>query len=398
MEHRTEQPARWMGTGYSESPDSATAGAAAAAQAIAGRSPALLIIYCAVRYDFERLLDAVRVQADANTVIVGCTTAGHVTPGYGDPAEESVVVVALGGPGLEVRAAVGRDVSTRRQEAGADAVAGVAGLTKNHRVGLLLCDGLLGEQNEVVRGAYSVASALVPLVGGCAGDDMQLRQTHQFFGNRHGVEVLTDAVIGVSLGSDAKLGIGIAHGWHKRGEPMIVTRSEKGRLYELDGAPALDVFLERTGIDRAVLGSAEAFQAAAFANPLGLSRRTDEDIRIAHSWDPDDGSLLFLADTPQGALAWVMGAEEDSVVDAGAVSCRQAIDALTGAEPVGILAFDCGVRKMVLGPDGVKREIAAMARETAGVPLAGFYSYGEFARTRGARGLHRLTVVTLAIA
>ncbi|GAA2853840.1 hypothetical protein Acy02nite_49990 [Actinoplanes cyaneus] len=387
-----------MGTGYSRSADAATAGTAAAGQAIAGRTPALLIIYCAVRYDFERLVDAVRAQAGPSTVIVGCTTAGHVTPGYGDPAEESVVVVALGGPGLEVRAAVGRNMSARPQEAGADAAAGMAALTRSHRAGLLLCDGLLGDQHEVVRGAYSVAGALVPLVGGCAGDDMRLQQTHQFFGDLHGVEVLTDAVVGVGLGSDAKLGVGIAHGWHKRGEPMIVTRSEKGRVYELDEAPAVDVFLERTGIERSALQNGEAFQAAAFANPLGLSRRTGEDIRIAHSWDPDDRSLLFLADTPQGALAWAMGAEQDSVVDAGALSCRQAIDALEGAEPVGILAFDCGVRKTVLGPDGIGREIAAMEREAAGVPVAGFYSYGEFARTRGARGLHRLTVVTLAVA
>ncbi|WP_229074983.1 FIST signal transduction protein [Actinoplanes sp. DH11] len=398
MEKRTEQAARWMGTGYSDSPDAAAAGTAAATQAIAGRSPALLIVYCAVRYDFARLLDAVRAQADAGTVIVGCTTAGHLTPGYGDVASESVVIVAMGGPGLEVRASVARNASASRQEAGAVAAAGVAELTKEHRAGLLLCDGLLGEQDEVVRGAYSVATAMVPLVGGCAGDDMRLTLTHLFFGDRDGVEVLTDAVVGVALGSDAKLGVGIAHGWHKRGEPMIVTRSEKGRLYELDGAPALDVFLERTGIDPAVLENAGAFEAAAFAKPLGLSRRTGEDIRIAHSWDPEDRSLLFLADTPQGALAWVMGAEEGSIADAGAVSCRQAVDALDGADPVGFLAFDCGIRKAVLGPDGVEREIAAIERETGGAPLAGFYSYGEFARTRGARGLHRLTVVTLAIA
>ncbi len=124
---------------------------------------------------------------------------------------------------------------------------------------------------------------MVPLVGGCAGDDMVLSRTHQFFGDRNGVEVMTDAVVGVGLGSDAPLGVGIAHGWHKLGEPMIMTRSDKGRLYELDGAPALDVFLERIGADRSILADPEEFQKAAFANPLGLSRRTGEDIRIAHA-------------------------------------------------------------------------------------------------------------------
>ena len=397
MDDWADDPARWMGIGYSQNAVAATAGSIAAAQAVAGRSPALLIVYCTVRYDLERLLDGVRREA-GNGVIVGCTTAGHLAPGQLDPSPDGVVVMALGGAGLEVRAALGRDVSARRQEAGADAAAGVVGLTKGHRVSLLLCDGLLGEQQEMARGAFSVTSAAVPLVGGCAGDDLLLSRTYQFFGDGQGVEVLTDAVVGVSLGSDARLGIGIAHGWHKRGEPMIVTRSSKGRVYELDDAPAVEVFLKHIDADRSILEDPAAFRATAFANPLGLSRRTGEDIRIAHSWDPDDGSLLFLADTPEGALAWVMGAEDDSIIDAGAESCRQAVAALDGAKPIGIFVFDCAVRKSMLGPQGVEREIAAIGRATAGAPTAGFYTYGELARTKGSRGLHRLTVVTLAIA
>ncbi len=86
------------------------------------------------------------------------------------------------------------------------------------------------------------------------------------------------------------------------------------------------------------------------------------------------------------------------MIDAGAESCRQAVGSLDGADPVGVLVFDCGVRKAMLGPDGVRQEIAAMAEATAGAPTAGFYTYGEIARTRGARGMHYLTVVSLALA
>ncbi len=32
------------------------------------------------------------------------------------------------------------------------------------------------------------------------------------------------------------------------------------------------------------------------------------------------------------------------------------------------------------------------------VPFGGFYTYGEIARTQGSRGMHHLTVVTLALA
>ena len=35
--------------------------------------------------------------------------------------------------------------------------------------------------------------------------------------------------------------------------------------------------------------------------------------------------------------------------------------------------------------------------QRVGAPIAGFYTYGEFARTQGASGFHNQTLVTLAI-
>ena len=118
-------------------------------------------------------------------------------------------------------------------------------MTSPHSVLIMLCDGLAGAPHEVVRGAYSVLGAAVPLVGGFAGDDQGLQQTYQFFNET----IFEDAVIGVALGSDAPIGIGMAHGWHRLDPPMIVTRSSGGRIYELDDEPALDVLLRRNGMD-----------------------------------------------------------------------------------------------------------------------------------------------------
>jgi hypothetical protein len=389
---------RWVSTGHSAHADARTAGTEAAAQAVAEGAPALLMVYTSPGYDLERLLDGVRGHAAADTVIVGCTTLGQVTADHPDPAGDGVVVAALGGPDLQVRASVGRDVSARRREAGAEAAGSVAGLTSPHRVCMILCDGLVGEQHEVVRGAYGVLGATVPLVGGCAGDDLVYSRTNQFIGDRDGVAVLTDAVVGVGIGSAQALGIGIAHGWRKVGDPMVVTRSSGGRLFELDGGPALDAYLDRIGADRSLLSDAKTFRSTAFGSPLGMSRRTGEDIRVVHDGDLDDGSLVCLADVPQGALAWIMEADDDSMIDAGAASCAQALENLGGAAPAGLLVFDCGARKVMLGPDGVKQEVLAMAAVAGQAPMAGFYTYGEIARTQGSRGMHHLTVVTLALA
>src|SRR4029078_12768913 len=94
--------------------DAPTAGTEPAAMAAAGRVPALLIVFCSMGYDLESLLDGVRARAGDDTVIVGCTTLGQLAPGRPDPMADGVVVAALGGPGFEVRAEVGRDVSARR--------------------------------------------------------------------------------------------------------------------------------------------------------------------------------------------------------------------------------------------------------------------------------------------
>lgn len=393
---------RWLGVGRTVAEDPAVAGREAVTAALAGRTPSLLLVFCAHTYELGKLLDAVRADLPGPTAIVGCTTNGQLAgPELGLNAGNvplGAVVVALGGGGFEVRTQAVPEASGRRREAGMEAAGAMATIQRPHGVCMLLGDGLTREQHEIVRGTYSVLGAAVPIVGGCSGDDLQYTRTYQFHGDADGVEILTDAVIGVGLGSNAPLGVGIAHGWAKRGEPMIVTSSSGGRVFMLDNEPALDVYLRRLGADRSMLDDPEAFRVFAFKNPLGLSRRTGEDIRVVHDGDAGDGSLLCLADVPQGALAWTMGTDKDSLITAAAESCGQAVAMLDGPEPIGLITFDCGARKVMLGEDGLDREIATIGQAVGGAPFGGFYTYGEMARTSGARGMHHLTVVTLAVA
>jgi len=387
-----------MGPGYSADDNALTAGRRAAEQAVDGRVALLLLVFAPPSYDLEKLLDGVRSCASDGTVIAGCTSMGGVVAGQPDSPTRGVVVVALGGSGLQVRARAGRNVSARRREAGAEAAATVGGLTAPSRICLLLCDGLVGEQHEVVRGAYGVLGATVPMVGGCAGDDLTYTRTHQFLGDRAGVEILTDTVVGIGLGSAVGFGVGIAHGWRKVGEPAVVTSSSGGRLFQFDGRPALDAYLDWIGADRSLLDDRNEFRIRAFGSPLGMSRRTGEDIRVVHDGDLSDGSLLCLADVPQGALAWLMEPDDEALVEAAAASCAQAIENLDGAQARGLLLFNCGVRKVMLGRAGMQREVEAVVKAGGDVPFGGFFTYGEIARTRGARGMHHLTVVTLALA
>ena len=388
---------RWFGIGHSTLEDDAAAGSEAVAAAVAGRDAALLLVFCSINHDHARLLDAVRGGAGHNVAIVGGTTHGQLVGATPYPGVGGVLVIAIGGPGLSVRTQVARTASQDRRQAGIEVGACLDGIDRPHRVCLVLADGLIGEQHELVRGMYSAVGANAPLVGGCTGDDLAYGRTLQFVGDEHGVEVLADAVVGIGLGSEGPIGVGIAHGWRKRGEPMLVTDSSDGFLRELDEEPAYDVYLRRSGLERLPADRIGEFPRLAFERPLGLSRRTGEDIRVIHSVNPDTGELRCLADVPQGALAWVMETDPESLIMGAKESLMQAVSDLGEAQPVGVLVFDCGARRAMLDGVGLEHEVAAMSSVLGDVPFGGFYTYGEIARTQGARGMHHLTVVSLAL-
>ena len=381
---------RWFAVG-SASGLEGEPGARAADAALARDDPKLLIVFCSHGLDLEALGAQIRRRAP-DTPLVGCTTAGEIaTTGPGD---SSVVVAALGGEGFTVDTAVATGASHDLRSAGASVARCVPSPSdRPHRALLLLTDGLAGDQQEIVRGAYGVLGAGVPLVGGCAGDDLKMVSTFQLFDDR----VLTDAVVAAGIASDAPLGIGVRHGWRRVGEPMLVTRSGGNFVFELDDRPALDAYLDRLGVGGSAPHDGEWFTRLALTHPLGLGRRGgEEQVRFIGGADFDDRSLSCIAEVPQGGLVWIMEGDAESVLTATDAACSDSLTALGGSEPIGVLAFDCIARRGVLGDARIGHEIERLASMTS-APVAGFYTYGEIARTRGIHGFHNQTLVVLSI-
>jgi hypothetical protein len=383
---------RWLAVGRSDDRDAGRAGEAAAGQALVADDAQLLLVFCSHGYDLEDLLAAIN-RRSGGVPLIGCSTAGEIaTDGPGDAG---VVVTALGGPGFTVSTMSAVNASEDLRGAGAEV--GKCALTLGghpHRVLMLLTDGLAGDQQEIVRGAYGVIGASVPLVGGCAGDDLEMRCTYQMHNDR----VLRNAVVGAALGSEAPLGIGVRHGWRRVGEPVVVTSSSDNRVYTLNNRLAVDVYFEHLDPPADARRDPAAFTRFALTHPLGLSGRSREDqVRFVGEANFDDGSIGFIAEVPQGGLAWFMEGDDASVLEATGAACADALAPLEGRPPLGLIAFDCIARRGVLGDTGISSEVARIAESADGAPVAGFYTYGEIARTHGQSGFHNQTLVVLAI-
>jgi hypothetical protein len=387
----SDSAARWFGVGSSNLIDAHDAGVAAAGDALVGAGCKLLIMFASDRYDLQALVGGVAERA-GEVPLIGCSTAGEIATA--GPGDASVVVVALGGDGFSVATRLATQASTDLRGAGERAAACMAELEdREHKALILLTDGLAGNQQDIVRGAHSVLGAAIPLVGGCAGDDLKMTKTFQFYGR----EVLTDAVAAAAIGSDAPLGIGVRHGWSRVGEPVLVTRSEGNVVLELDEQPALDVYLERLAPPDSAREDPAAFTRFALTHPLGVGRRSGEDhVRFIGGANFEERSLSTIAEVPPAAMAWFMEGDGESVMAATESACQDALAPLEGRTPIGMLAFDCIARRGVLGDEGIGEEISRLGAVSGGAPVAGFYTYGEIARTSGAGGFHNQTLVVLA--
>jgi hypothetical protein len=383
---------RWLGSGRSTDIDSRRAGRKAASQAKTGSDPALAIVFSTGHAAPAGVLAGIAEVLPGVPLIGASAQAVIATNGLDGPC---VAITVLGGPGFAACTAMASTPAGDQRNGGAVVASCLGELDSNlpHRVLILLTDGLQGGQEEVLAGAYSVVGASVPMIGGCAGPDPAVGHAYQL----HGRQVGTRSVVGAIVASAGPFGIGLSHGCRKVGQPMIVTRSAAGELYTLDDQPAMQAYLGRLNAPPEVYTDKRAFDAFTRSRPIGIRRRSGEEVRHVGFVPGSEGRLHSNGEIPEGAVIWILEGDRESTLDAAAEACRAAVDDLGGELPLGLLAFDCISRSRLLGEEGTRQEVERMFKEAAGAGLAGIYTWGEIARTRGITGYHNQTLVVLAL-
>ena len=382
---------RWTSVGHSMHPDPVAAVDQAIVCLDLAATPELLLVFVAPSMDSAAVAELI-AAAVPGVPMIGCTTAGEVSSA--GQSDGSLIIMALGGDGFRCATASADIVDGDIRTAAANAAGCVADVDQlASTVLVLLLDGSAGDQGDVVRGAYDTVGPAIPLVGGCGGGiDGQLGTRLLHDGTSAGSRVVAAVIT-----SEAPIGIGVAHGWRQVGEPMVVTSSELCTVRTLDEAPALDVYLARHDASPDLADDPEAFDLFAMSRPLGVARRERTEARSIIGADPVRRTLHTGASVPQGGIAWFMEGDERSALAAVDVACDEALGSLGDLQARGLLVFDCGSRRGVLGPMGIVAEIDRVLDRTR-CPAAGLYTYGEVARVSGSNGFHNQTLVLLALA
>jgi len=257
----------------------------------------------------------------------------------------------------------------------------------------VLSDGLHVNGSELVRGLNSKVSPSVVVTGGLAGDGDRFRQTWVLQDRRPQEGFVT--AVGF-YGDRIQIGHGSKGGWDRFGPERCVTRSKGNILFELDGRPALQLYKEYLG-DRAA-----GLPATGLLFPLALrSNESDSKslVRTILAVDEREQSLTFAGDIPEGALAQLMKANFDRLVQ-GASEAASSTKLSTDGGPCTLaIAISCVGRRLVLGERTEEEIEATLDVLPKGTRQIGFYSYGELSPfATGTCDLHNqtMTLTTLS--
>jgi hypothetical protein len=110
--------------------------------------------------------------------------------------------------------------------------------------------------------------------------------------------------------------------------------------------------------------------------------------------DEGEQSITFAGDVPEGAYARFMLGKRDDLIEGTHTAAAESKKRLGGSSPELSLLVSCNGRRFIL-KQRVEEEVEAAEEALGeGVPMTGFYSYGEIAPAEGgtAAELHNETM------
>lgn len=354
-----------------------------------GFAPTLAFVFVSYTQEIKaisQLLDAKHIS------IFGATTSGEFTDG--DFSQGSIVILLLDMNReyfkILIEDYTGKDAA---QVGRSMAESGVHLFEKPAFIlsyGVAIPEGLtIGER--LVRCIEEVTHTDTPIWGGVAGDDFRFKESFVFT-NGH---LMNEGMIMLILDAEKVTLTGqAAAGWKAVGTEKTITKANGNWIYEIDEKPAAEMVLKYMGLN---LTKAEAETV----NPGGLVVftvfREDREpvMRSSVSFDWDNKSIFVSDSIKVGErIRLTLPADFDMIEkvtdDAKLIHKNE----LPGAEA--LLMFSCMGRLSQFGPM-ISDEINGV-KNAFGVPMAGFFSYGEFGRvTGGDNQFHNFTCCWVAL-
>jgi hypothetical protein len=357
-----------------------------------GFRPTLAFVFISVKQDRKAVCELLHA---ASIDIIGATSCGEFISGYQSEGSAAILLMDLPREAYKIlfEDLGGRNVS----EASADLAR--SGLHTFKRPAFILCSTGVSKAGEMFGGdllLHAMEAVIGPgiqMYGGMAGDDSTFKGSYVFT-----YEKETDIGIVALVLDEDKISLhGMAiSGWKPLGISRTVTKSEDGWLYEIDGQPALEMYLKYLGKE-AISGEDryKLFEEVGIHYPFQVEGIGDPVMRTPMMINKEKDALKLDFDIPQGAKLRFSTPPDFDIVEnvlEKATDLKHTLHA--GADA--LLIFSCAGRLSALGPlttmenDGLS--------EIWKAPMAGFFTYGEYGTAiNGKQEFHSTTCCWVAL-
>ena len=243
----------------------------------------------------------------------------------------------------------------------------------------------------IIRAIESVTGHETIVWGGRAGDDNMYAET-VVFGNRQSTK---RGIVLLAVDGDKILVEGLAASGQKPvGTEKIITKAVDNWVYEIDHQPATEMVMKYLGLKLSEEEAATYYPSQQVT--FNVARDTGDPIlRGAGVFNLTEKSIFFLGNIKEGDRVRLTLPPDFEIIEevrrnAEDIKNREIPDADA------LLMFSCVGRLGQFGPL-IGDEIGGV-RNVFNVPMAGFYTYGEYGRTQhGSNEFHTSTCCWVAL-
>lgn len=341
----------------------------------------LALVFSTPSFSTPALLKKIRLNLKTDCPLLGCSGM-HIITTEG-AQREGLVLMLIALPRAKISCAAIKvapddDAYLAGQGLGTNLVSGL----KEYRreLCLIFSDGLSEDTSRLIKGLQNILGKSFPFIGGGASTprgasgDLKLKQTSQFYNEHIGHNSMVAALFAGKL----TYAIGIRHGWKPLGKIRVITDSSANVIKKIDGGKASGLYEDYFAKTLSELK--KEILSINVLYPIGMYLEGENEYLLRNvSALNDDGSIVTHGDVPQGSSIRLMIGTKESCIEAARQAALQVKRAMRD-KPIDLaIVISSASRAHLLGRN-VNAEIKAV-RAALGpdIPLAGFYSYGQYA-------------------
>jgi hypothetical protein len=271
---------------------------------------------------------------------------------------------------------------------------GIEGKNTFANPAFIIATGWLHIDGEmIIEGIIEGFGNEVTVFGGMAGDDLALQAPLVFTNEKSSVKGLLALII-----DEDKVAVnGIATcGWKAVGTTKIVTRSIGNIVYTIDDKPALDMVMKYLGVEIDFDSGKDVVTHIGAYYPLQLERENVAPVmRTAMFANKEDRSLICAGNVPQGSNVRFSLPPDFDAIEKVVQECNELKDDKQ-QDADAMIMFSCISRRLSFGI--MMSEEIEQVRQVWNAPMVGFFSYGEFGRSKtGKHEFHNNTCCIIVL-